>query len=83
MAEFMTALPPLPQTLRGALSPGRSPPPPGMYQQHPHGLQQPGSPGGLPVPEYPWMKEKKTSRKSSQQGMSIFIKFTFGIVRLG
>ncbi|XP_077288051.1 homeobox proposcipedia [Arctopsyche grandis] len=63
MAEFMTALPPLPQGLRGGLSPSRSPS--SMYQ-HPHPHQPPGSPG-LPVPEYPWMKEKKTTRKNSQQ----------------
>lgn len=67
MAEFMTALPPLPQGLRGGLSPARSPS--AMYQ-HPHPHQPPGSPG-LPVPEYPWMKEKKTTRKSSQQGWSL------------
>ncbi|GBP39743.1 hypothetical protein EVAR_23068_1 [Eumeta japonica] len=31
------------------------------------------SPGGtLNVPEYPWMKEKKTTRKSSQQGNCAF-----------
>lgn len=67
MAEFMTALPPLPQGLRGGLSPSRSPS--AMYQ-HPHPHQPPGSPG-LPVPEYPWMKEKKTTRKNSQQGWSL------------
>lgn len=27
------------------------------------------------VPEYPWMKEKKTSRKGSQQGMITLINF--------
>lgn len=39
--------------------------PPGGYPMDvPHGL---GSPG-VNVPEYPWMKEKKTTRKNSQQG---------------
>lgn len=67
MAEFMTALPhmaagdgvlaPPPQ-----LSPQQTPP--GYGMDHGHGL---GSPG-VNVPEYPWMKEKKTTRKNSQQG---------------
>ncbi|XP_076266570.1 homeobox proposcipedia isoform X2 [Rhynchophorus ferrugineus] len=65
MAEFMTALPHL-----SAEMPPHGPPmspqhtPPGGYPMDvPHGM---GSPG-VNVPEYPWMKEKKTTRKNSQQ----------------
>lgn len=57
MAEFMTALP---QLGTGELSPQRTPP------GYPADLPSPS--GGLGVPEYPWMKEKKTTRKNSQQG---------------
>lgn len=57
MAEFMTALP---QLGAGDLSPQHTPP--GYVPD----LPSPGS--GLNVPEYPWMKEKKTTRKNSQQG---------------
>lgn len=57
MAEFMTALP---QLGGGELSPQHTPP------GYPPDLPSPG--GGLNVPEYPWMKEKKTTRKNSQQG---------------
>ncbi|XP_059053539.1 homeotic protein proboscipedia [Achroia grisella] len=56
MAEFMTALP---QLGTGELSPQHTPP------GYAPDLPSPG--GGLNVPEYPWMKEKKTTRKSSQQ----------------
>ncbi|CAH0583013.1 unnamed protein product [Chrysodeixis includens] len=56
MAEFMTALP---QLGGGELSPQHTPP------GYAPDLPSPG--GGLNVPEYPWMKEKKTTRKSSQQ----------------
>ncbi|XP_049870653.1 homeotic protein proboscipedia [Pectinophora gossypiella] len=56
MAEFMTALP---QLGAGDLSPQHTPP------GYAPDLPSPG--GGLNVPEYPWMKEKKTTRKSSQQ----------------
>ncbi|XP_041968624.1 homeotic protein proboscipedia-like [Aricia agestis] len=56
MAEFMTALP---QLGAGELSPQHTPP------GYAPDLPSPG--GGLNVPEYPWMKEKKTTRKSSQQ----------------
>lgn len=76
MAEFMTALPHLagggagtgdlhvPPT-SAAMSPGGYPPGMGVD----HGPPQPphGQPG-VNVPEYPWMKEKKTTRKSNQQG---------------
>lgn len=70
MAEFMTALPHLSNDMQGppgGLSPEE---PPSGYSMDPHG-QTPiglGSPG-VNVPEYPWMKEKKTTRKSTQQGM--------------
>nr|AIB07884.1 Hox cluster protein pb [Cameraria ohridella] len=56
MAEFMTALP---QLGAGDLSPQHTPP------GYAPDLPSPGS--GLNVPEYPWMKEKKTTRKNSQQ----------------
>ncbi|XP_014359252.2 homeotic protein proboscipedia [Papilio machaon] len=56
MAEFMTALP---QLGAGELSPQHTPPG--------YGPDLPSPGGGLNVPEYPWMKEKKTTRKSSQQ----------------
>lgn len=57
MAEFMTALP---QLGGGELSPQHTPPG--------YGPDLPSPGGGLNVPEYPWMKEKKTTRKNSQQG---------------
>lgn len=72
MAEFMTALPQLagdsslqhsPGT-GGSISPGGHHP---AYHtmMDPHGV---ADPSGVNVPEYPWMKEKKTTRKSNQQG---------------
>ncbi|KAL0271408.1 UNVERIFIED_CONTAM: hypothetical protein PYX00_008513 [Menopon gallinae] len=62
MAEFMTALPHLSGDMQSSMSPS-----PGNYQM---GDPMPGqqSQSGVNVPEYPWMKEKKTSRKSNQQG---------------
>lgn len=74
MAEFMTALPQLagdsgmqhsPGTA-GSISPGTHHP---AYHtmMDPHGV---ADPSGVNVPEYPWMKEKKTTRKSNQQGKS-------------
>ncbi|XP_066996518.2 homeotic protein proboscipedia [Anabrus simplex] len=72
MAEFMTALPHLSGELQHPPPPGSLSPPPGSYQAmvDPHGPpppgQQPPQPG-VNVPEYPWMKEKKTTRKSNQQ----------------
>ncbi|XP_017770592.1 PREDICTED: homeotic protein proboscipedia isoform X2 [Nicrophorus vespilloides] len=67
MAEFMTALPHLPSAaeMQPQISPPQlTPPGAGPYPMDvPHGL---GSPG-VNVPEYPWMKEKKTTRKNSQQ----------------
>ncbi|XP_012542576.1 homeotic protein proboscipedia [Monomorium pharaonis] len=71
MAEFMTALPQLagdsnlqhsPGTA-GSISPGAHHP---AYHtmMDPHGV---ADPSGVNVPEYPWMKEKKTTRKSNQQ----------------
>ncbi|KAG7208065.1 hypothetical protein KM043_009643 [Ampulex compressa] len=72
MAEFMTALPQLtgdgglqhsPGT-GGSISPGSHHP--GYHaMMDPHGV---ADPSGVNVPEYPWMKEKKTTRKSNQQG---------------
>lgn len=75
MAEFMTALPQLagdsslqhsPGT-GGSISPGAHHP---AYHtmMDPHGV---ADPSGVNVPEYPWMKEKKTTRKSNQQGKSL------------
>lgn len=61
MAEFMTALP-HPHMGGDLQGPGSlSPQPPGGYPPM-------DGHGGVNVPEYPWMKEKKTTRKSSQQG---------------
>ncbi|XP_017753585.1 PREDICTED: homeotic protein proboscipedia [Eufriesea mexicana] len=70
MAEFMTALPQLagdaslqhsPGT-GGSISPGSHHP--GYHSMmDPHGVADPS----VNVPEYPWMKEKKTTRKSNQQ----------------
>lgn len=66
MAEFMTALPHLPGEMPHgpAMSPQHTPPNSGFPMEVPHGM---GSPG-VNVPEYPWMKEKKTTRKNNQQG---------------
>lgn len=66
MAEFMTALPHLSGEMPHGppMSPQHTPPGGGYPMDVPHSL---GSPG-VNVPEYPWMKEKKTTRKSSQQG---------------
>lgn len=71
MAEFMTALPHLSGELPHgpALSPQHTPPGGGFPIDVPHGM---GSPG-VNVPEYPWMKEKKTTRKNNQQGKSYYI----------
>ncbi|EEZ99256.1 maxillopedia [Tribolium castaneum] len=64
MAEFMTALPHLSGDMtHGASISPQNTPPAGYPMDVPHGM---GSPG-VNVPEYPWMKEKKTTRKSSQQ----------------
>lgn len=66
MAEFMTALPHLSGEMQHGppMSPQHTPPGAGYPMDVPHPL---GSPG-VNVPEYPWMKEKKTTRKNSQQG---------------
>ncbi|XP_066150508.1 homeotic protein proboscipedia isoform X3 [Euwallacea fornicatus] len=65
MAEFMTALPHLSAEMppHGTPMSPQHTPPGGYSMEVPHGL---GSPG-VNVPEYPWMKEKKTTRKNSQQ----------------
>ncbi|XP_015600387.1 homeotic protein proboscipedia [Cephus cinctus] len=71
MAEFMTALPQL--AADGALqhSPGAGGPmSPGTHHPGYHTMMDPHSvpdPSGVNVPEYPWMKEKKTTRKNNQQ----------------
>ncbi|XP_050297338.1 homeotic protein proboscipedia isoform X2 [Anthonomus grandis grandis] len=65
MAEYMTALPHLSAEMpphSTSISPQHTSPG-GYGMEVPHGL---GSPG-VNVPEYPWMKEKKTTRKNSQQ----------------
>lgn len=63
MAEFI-----LPHHLAGDLPPGGPLSP--SQQGYPGGLvDQP--PPGVNVQEYPWMKEKKTTRKSSQQGRTV------------
>lgn len=69
MAEFMTALPHVSGELNHGptMSPQHTPPGSGYPMEVPHGM---GSPG-VNVPEYPWMKEKKTTRKSSQQGNTV------------
>lgn len=76
MAEFMTALPQIGPDGPLQHSPGAGggggaggPMSPGYHgMMDPHGQGQDGS--GVNVPEYAWMKEKKTTRKSSQQGES-------------
>ncbi|XP_008543774.2 homeotic protein proboscipedia [Microplitis demolitor] len=71
MAEFMTALPqlandgPLQETSGSsrALSPG-------THHSNYHDILDPHNapdPSTINVPEYPWMKEKKTTRKNNQQ----------------
>lgn len=49
----------------------------GMDMGLPQQQQLAGNPtsGGGNVPEYPWMKEKKTTRKNSHQGGSKFLHF--------
>lgn len=62
MAEFI-----LPHHLAGDMPPGGPISPSQQGSGYPQGLvDQP--PAGVNVQEYPWMKEKKTTRKSSQQG---------------
>lgn len=86
MAEFMTALPQLagdsslqhsPGT-GGSISPGAHHP---AYHtmMDPHGV---ADPSGVNVPEYPWMKEKKTTRKSNQQGKSFIEEMSFCLVSI-
>lgn len=71
MAEFMTALPHLSGDMSHgpSMSPQHTPPSGGYPMEVPHSL---GSPS-VNVPEYPWMKEKKTTRKNSQQGKEIYL----------
>lgn len=75
MAEFMTALPQIASesSLQQSPGTGRSISPgthhPGYHNIiDAHGV---GDPSAVNVPEYPWMKEKKTARKSNQQGKSV------------
>ncbi|GFY50547.1 uncharacterized protein TNIN_343351 [Trichonephila inaurata madagascariensis] len=86
MAEFMTALPHINETFhRGSSITGGSaalcPPP---QQQSAAGAaaaapesgsdapKHPNGYSGVAVPEYPWMKEKKTTRKQ-QQGKAQYL----------
>ncbi|KAG0413482.1 hypothetical protein HPB47_009360 [Ixodes persulcatus] len=72
MAEFMTALPHVTESFHNGRPPAGPPPPAGMCQSPlgPHGSpgakHAPGAAAALGVPEYPWMKEKKTTRKQHQ-----------------
>lgn len=75
MAEFMTALPQMsndPGTLGQHSPSGSGPMSPNSAAHHAaayHGMMDGMQDAtGVNVPEYPWMKEKKTTRKSSQQG---------------
>ncbi|EGI64563.1 Homeobox protein Hox-A2 [Acromyrmex echinatior] len=72
MAEFMTALPQLAGDSSLAHSPGTGGSiSPGAHHPAYHTMMDPhgvADPSGVNVPEYPWMKEKKTTRKSNQQG---------------
>ncbi|XP_029663337.1 homeotic protein proboscipedia [Formica exsecta] len=71
MAEFMTALPQLAGDSSLQHSPGTGGSiSPGAHHPAYHTMMDPHSvadPSGVNVPEYPWMKEKKTTRKSNQQ----------------
>lgn len=71
MAEFMTALPQI--TNDGSLqqSPNTGPISPGTHHPTYHNMMDTHGvtdSSNVNVPEYPWMKEKKTTRKNSQQG---------------
>lgn len=72
MAEFMTALPQLAGDGPIQHSPGAGGPmSPGTHHPGYHTMLDPhavADPSGVNVPEYPWMKEKKTTRKNNQQG---------------
>ncbi|XP_046484640.1 homeotic protein proboscipedia [Neodiprion pinetum] len=71
MAEFMTALPQLAGDGPLQHSPGAGGPlSPGAHHPGYHAMMDPHGvpdPSGVNVPEYPWMKEKKTTRKNNQQ----------------
>lgn len=75
LAEFMTALPQMGGDANLQHSPGTGGPmSPGGHHPGYHGIMDPhgvSDPSGVNVPEYPWMKEKKTTRKSSQQGIEM------------
>lgn len=87
MAEFMTALPHINESFRGASSINGAatvtPAPPQSQQrgavpesppeQAPkHAAAANGYSAGVAVPEYPWMKEKKTTRKQQQGRNPLF-----------
>ncbi|KAG5307786.1 HXA2 protein, partial [Pseudoatta argentina] len=75
MAEFMTALPQLAGDSSLAHSPGTGGSiSPGAHHPAYHTMMDPhgvADSSGVNVPEYPWMKEKKTTRKSNQQGFGM------------
>ncbi|XP_034949502.1 homeotic protein proboscipedia [Chelonus insularis] len=71
MAEFMTALPQIPsdRSIQEPSGTGRTISP-GSHHPNYHNmidLHNISEPSTVNVPEYPWMKEKKTTRKNSQQ----------------
>lgn len=80
MAEFMTALPHINESFHGASSingaAAVTPAPPQAQQRGAAAESPPEAPkhatatngysAGVSVPEYPWMKEKKTTRKQQQ-----------------
>ena len=68
MAEFMTGIPHLPEAgPQGSLYPLEN----GDPVSPSSALVSNSNSGNLNVPEYPWMKEKKSARKSHQQGKKI------------
>lgn len=95
MAEFMTALPHINESFRGASSingaAAGTPAPPQSEQRGTVAQSPPEAPkhtagaangysAGVAVPEYPWMKEKKTTRKQ-QQGRTRYSIFLFNAAR--
>lgn len=93
MAEFMTALPHINESFRGASSINGAatvtPAPPQSQQRGAVPESPPeqapkhaaaaanGYSAGVAVPEYPWMKEKKTTRKQQQGRTKPVIQFPF------
>lgn len=72
MAEFMTALPQLTNDSSLQESSGsRRTLSPGTHHSNYHEILDSHNvpdPSTINVPEYPWMKEKKTTKKNNQQG---------------